>query len=106
MRAGLRWLAECPADARLLKEAVLGVIASLDSPGSPAGEARARFTADLKGTGPDRMNSFRRRVLGTSIEDIRRIARIWLPADGGTSAVVTSADILERAALGWAAEAI
>jgi hypothetical protein len=106
MRAGLRWLAESPADARLLKEAVLGVIAGLDSPGSPAGEARARFTADLKGTGPDRMNSFRRRVLATSIEEIRRIARVWLPADGGSAAAVTSAEILAKSGLGWHAEAI
>ena len=106
MRAGLRWLGECPADARLLKEAVLGVIAGLDSPGSPAGEARARFTSDLKGTGPERMNAFRRRVLATSIEDVRRIARVWLPADGGVQAAVTSAEIAGRAGLGWAIEAI
>ncbi|MBA3709871.1 MAG: insulinase family protein, partial [Planctomycetes bacterium] len=51
MRQSLDWLAACPDDARLLKEAVLGVVADLDTPGSPAGEARARFTGDLKGTG-------------------------------------------------------
>jgi len=106
MRAGLRWLSECPADARLLKEAVLGVIAGLDSPGSPAGEARARFTADLKGTGPERMNTFRRRVLATTIEDVRRIARVWLPGDGGSPAAVTSAEIAQASGLGWATEAV
>ncbi len=106
MRAGLRWLAECPADARLLKEAVLGVIAGLDSPGSPAGEARARFTGDLKGSGPERMNTFRRRVLATSIEDVRRIARVWLPTGGGVPAAVTSAEIAQASGLGWATEAI
>ena len=45
-RESLRWLSDCPNDQRLLKEAILGVIAGLDSPGSPAGEARSRFTGD------------------------------------------------------------
>jgi hypothetical protein len=106
MRGALRWLAECPADARLLKEAILGVVASLDSPGSPAGEARARFTADLKGTGPGRMNTFRRRILSTTIDDVRRIARVWLPAEGGSPAAVTSAESLAKSGLGWASEPI
>lgn len=106
MRAGLRWLADCPSDQRLLKEAILGVIAGLDSPGSPAGEARARFTGDLKGITPRRLNAFRSRVLATTIEDVRRVANRWLPADGGVASAVTSADALAASGLGWAASAI
>jgi Zn-dependent M16 (insulinase) family peptidase len=106
MREGLRWLSDCPSDARLLKEAILGVIAGLDSPGSPAGEARARFTGDLKGSTPKRLNAFRSRVLATTVTDIRRVANAWLPMQGGVPAVVTGVDQFAASGLGWATEAV
>ncbi len=106
MRDSLRWLSDCPNDARLLKEAILGVIAGLDSPGSPAGEARARFTGDLKGSTPKRLNAFRSRVLATTVTDIRRVANAWLPIQGGVPAVVTGVDQFTASGLGWATEAV
>ncbi len=106
MRAALGWLAACPDDPRLLKEAVLGVIAGLDSPGSPAGEARSRFTADLKGTGPQRLDAFRAAILAVTPADVRRVTAAWLPTDGGSQAVVTSPETLAASGLGWDAEAI
>jgi hypothetical protein len=105
-RDSLRWLSDCPNDQRLLKEAILGVIAGLDSPGSPAGEARSRFTGDLKGSSPKRLNAFRARILATSITDVRRVANAWLPADGGVPAVVTGAEQFKASGLGWATEAV
>jgi presequence protease len=106
MREGLRWLSDCPNDARLLKEAVLGVIAGLDSPGSPAGEARSRFTGDLKGSTPKRLNAFRSRVLATTVTDVRRVANAWLPSDGGVPSAVTGVEQFTASGLGWATEAI
>jgi Zn-dependent M16 (insulinase) family peptidase len=105
-RDSLRWLSDCPNDQRLLKEAILGVIAGLDSPGSPAGEARARFTGDLKGSTPKRMNAFRARILGTTVTDVRRVANAWLPSDGGVAAVVTGSEQFAASGLGWATEAV
>jgi presequence protease len=106
MRDALRWLSDCPKDERLLKEAILGVIAGLDSPGSPAGETRARFTGDLKGATPKRLNQFRSRILATTITDIRRVANAWLPPDGGVAAVVTGAETFSASGLEWASEQI
>ncbi len=106
MRGALGWLAACPDDARLFKEAVLGVIAGLDSPGSPAGEARSRFTGDLKGMGPALLNGYRQRILAVTVDDVRRAAARWLPAEGGTLAVVTSADTVATSTLGWTVEQI
>ena len=105
-RESLRWLSDCPNDQRLLKEAILGVIAGLDSPGSPAGEARSRFTGDLKGSSPKRMNAFRARILATTVTDVRRVANAWLPSDGGIPAVVTGAEQFAVSGLGWATEAV
>jgi Zn-dependent M16 (insulinase) family peptidase len=104
MRFALRWLAECPDDARMLKEAVLGVIAGLDSPGSPAGECRSRFIADRKGAGPELLDPWRARALAADAAGIRRVAAAWLPADGGTIAAITGDAALERDHLGWARE--
>jgi Zn-dependent M16 (insulinase) family peptidase len=105
-RESLRWLSDCPNDQRLLKEAILGVVAGLDSPGSPSGEARSRFTSDLKGSSPKRLNAFRARVLATTVTDIRRVANAWLPVEGGVPAVVTGVEQFTASGLGWATEAV
>ncbi|MBA2482002.1 MAG: insulinase family protein [Planctomycetes bacterium] len=104
MRQSLDWLASCPDDARLFKEAILGVVADLDTPGSPAGEARSRFTGDLKGTGPTLINQARQRILSVTAVDVRRAAARWLPPEGGSTAVVTSADNAKASGLEWAIE--
>ncbi len=104
MRQSLDWLAACPDDPRLLKEAVLGVIADLDTPGSPTGEARAHFTGDLKGTGPALLNQVRRRILAVTAMDVRRAATQWLPPEGGSVAVVTSAENAKASGMDWTIE--
>ena len=104
MRAGLDWLAACPDDARLLKEAVLGVISTLDAPGSPAGEARSRFTGALKGTTPEVLDAFRAGVLAVTPARIREVAATWLPPRGGQQATICSTEAAKR--LGWAVEGI
>ncbi len=99
MRDALRWLAACPDDPRLFKEAILGVMASLDAPGSPAGECRSRFSADRKGTGPDRLDAYRRAVLAVDGAQVRAAAGRHLPPDGGTPAVICGTDAAKR--IGW-----
>jgi Zn-dependent M16 (insulinase) family peptidase len=104
MRAGLTWLADCPATDRLLKESVLGVIGTLDAPGSPAGEARSRFTGGLKGTSPEVLDTFRAGVLRVTAADIRAAAARWMPPAGGHQAVVCGTEAAKRT--GWVTEAI
>ncbi len=104
MRAGLTWLADCPATDRLLKESVLGVIGTLDAPGSPAGEARSRFTGGLKGTSPEVLDTFRAGVLRVTAADIRAAAARWMPPTGGQQAVVCGTEAAKRT--GWVTEAI
>ncbi len=106
MREALRWLVGLPDDALILKEAVLGVIADLDTPASPAGEARNRFLGDLKGTGPALINRHRARILSVTSAQVRGAASRWLPADGGSMAVVTGAAQADRSRLPWQRETI
>lgn len=95
------WLADIGDDERLLREAILGVIGGLDRPGSPAGEGRRRFIADLVGYGPTVMNDFRRSVLAVAPADIRRAAEAWLAPERGSRAVVTSEALAAASGLGW-----
>jgi hypothetical protein len=99
MRDSLRWLANCPDDAQAIKESVLGVLASLDAPGSPAGECRSRFAADLKGSGPERLNAHRAAILGVTAAQVRAAAARHLPPDGGVAAVICGPEAAAR--LGW-----
>ena len=104
MRDALRWLRTCPDDPRMFKEAILGVMAGLDAPGSPAGEARARFSGDLKGIGPNRLDAYRANVLAVTPAALRQAAERWLPPEGGSPAVVTSAPQAEASGMGWTVE--
>ena len=104
MRDALRWLQECPDDPRLLKEAILGTLASLDAPGSPAGECRSRFTGDAKGIGPEQLDAFRAGLLTVTAGDIRAAAGRHLPPTGGVQAVICGTAAARR--LGWETVAI
>jgi len=90
----------------LLKEAVLGVIAGMDAPGSPAGEARGRFTADLKGQGPAVIDRFRAGVLAVTPDQVTRVAGHWLDPELGRLAVVSSASALAASSLGLTVETV
>ncbi len=100
MRDSLRWLRTCPDDPRLMKEAILGVLASLDAPGSPAGECRARFSGDLKGVVPARLDAYRAAILRVTGAEVRAAAERHLHPDGGVQAVICGTEAAIR--LGWA----
>jgi len=106
MRDGLTWLADVKDDERLLREAILGVIAGLDRPSSPSGEGRRRFVADLVHFGPDVINRHRARVLAVRTEDMRRAAKAWLDPSKPLLAAVTSRDALAASGLGWESRSI
>lgn len=106
MREGLLTLRTIKDDERLLREAILGVIAGLDRPGSPAGEGRRRFVGDLVHYGPETLNAFRAAILRVRMADIRRAADRWLDPARASLSAVTSAELLEASGLGWEREAI
>ncbi|MCC6295795.1 MAG: hypothetical protein IT469_03705, partial [Pseudomonadales bacterium] len=77
---------------RRVEEAILGVIASLDKPGSPAGEAKQTFHAELYGRDRTCRERFRNRVLAVTLADLQRVADTWLRAERASTAVITAAD--------------
>jgi Zn-dependent M16 (insulinase) family peptidase len=88
--AALDWLRKEKHDPEQLEQAILGVIGSLDKPGSPAGEAKQQFQNELFGRTPEQRRRFRQRILAVTLDDLIRVADIYLRAERASVAVVTN----------------
>ena len=87
----LVWLQGTDHQWQAVEEAILGVIGSIDKPGSPAGEAKSTYQAELFGRTREKRELFRNRVLQVTAEDLKRVARTYLIPEKASIAVVTHA---------------
>ncbi|MEJ2743118.1 MAG: insulinase family protein [Gammaproteobacteria bacterium] len=95
--ASIKWLLQNPHDEETLEQAILGVIADIDKPASPAGEAKYAFHNWLQGRTPETFNAHRQRVLQVTISDLKRVAETYLlPSNSANIAVVTHSGQLDR----------
>ena len=99
--AALDWLAKSQADPQKLQEAILGVISSMDRPRSPAGEAKSTYHNSLFGRTPEVRQAFRQRILGVTLDDLKRVAATWLKPENASMAVVTSQKAAAELDAGW-----
>jgi hypothetical protein len=88
----LQWLHNETHQWQQVEEAILGVISSIDKPGSPAGEAKETFQAELYGRSREVRETFRNRVRETTLDDLRRVAATYLVAENASTAVITNPD--------------
>ncbi|NVK41229.1 MAG: insulinase family protein [Oceanospirillaceae bacterium] len=88
--ASIRWLLDSEQDPQKLEEAILGVVSSIDRPGSPAGEAKQAYHSTLFGRTPEQRRAFRQRILEVGLDDLRRVAERYLTGDNASIAVVTN----------------
>jgi Zn-dependent M16 (insulinase) family peptidase len=91
----LTWLQENPHKESQLEEAILSIIARIDRPGSPAGEAIGAFMNQLHGRTPEQRREFRQRVLQVTIEDLQRVAIKYLQTEHANIAVLTDSKTLD-----------
>lgn len=93
----VRWLIDEGASEAQLEEAILGVISSIDKPGSPAGEAKATHMNSLFGRTAQQRREFRSSLLRVSLADIGRVASQYL-ADSSLAheAIVSHAGAAEQ----------
>ena len=87
----INWMLDNEHEERQLEEAILGVIGSMDKPGSPAGEAKSAFHDELHGRSREKLQLFRQRVLEVSIDDLKRVTESYLKNGEASIAVITSA---------------
>ena len=65
-------------NAEKLEEGILGVISSIDKPGSPAGEARADFNQNIRGIDQSKRRRFRGRVIDCTVERLVEVSQKYL----------------------------
>ena len=90
-KTSITWLLGDEQQESQLEEAVLGVIASMDKPSSPAGEAKTAFYNRLFGRTLEQRTEFRKRVLATTLEDLKHVATRYFVDQEPSLAVITSA---------------
>ncbi|MBD2858484.1 insulinase family protein [Spongiibacter sp. KMU-158] len=88
--ASIDWMLKTPVDEEALEQAILGVVSSIDKPGSPAGEAKQDFHNRLFGRNPEQRKQFRQRVLETTAEDLLRVTRNYLEGVTPSIAIVSN----------------
>ena len=79
-----------------LEQAILGVVSSIDKPGSPAGEAKQSFHNDLFGRDYAQRKMFKQRILAVTLDDLRRVTKTYLKPENASIAIVTSQEMFEQ----------
>ena len=82
------WLLDMKNGEHLVEQSVLGLIGSLDRPGSPAGEARQCYHMDRSGRSYTIRQTFRERLLACRWADVQRVAAQYLSNGQGHRAVI------------------
>ena len=86
--ASIDWLLNAEQQPHQIEEAILGLIASMDKPGSPAGEAITACYALLHGRRPALRRQLRERLLKVTLDDLQRVAKQYLVNQRPDRAVV------------------
>ena len=94
------WMLSSNHPDYLLEEAILGVIAAMDKPSSPAGEAKQAFYNKLFGRSLEFRNRYRQQVLNVTLNDLKRVTECYLTKENASIGVITNKDALESADIG------
>ncbi len=85
----IAWLLEKDHEWRVVEEAILGVISSIDKPSSPAGTAKLHFHNNLFGRTPEYHSAFRDAVLSVTQADLKRVAEKYLRPEQASIGVIS-----------------
>ncbi|EAQ63230.1 Peptidase M16-like [Marinomonas sp. MED121] len=88
--ASIQWLINEEHSELALEEAILGVIGSMDKPGSPAGEAQGDYFLALHKRTKEQREAFRADILKVSIAQLKEVAQTYLVKENESAAVISS----------------
>lgn len=91
-----QWIADNELTQSMIEEATLGVIAEIDKPSSPSGQAIEDFENSLFGYTPEAIECYRKRVLSVTQEDLKHVAKTYLTKNNAATAVITNAESAEK----------
>lgn len=86
----IEWLQNSTHEPRELEESILSVVSGIDKPGSPAGEARSTFQAELFERTAEKRRAFRAAILGVTMEDLQRVGNTYFDKNSASTGVVSS----------------
>ncbi|MDO4250712.1 MAG: insulinase family protein [Moraxella sp.] len=96
------WLLTSEHEPRQLEEAILGIIAGMDKPGSPAGDAIKSCFSVLHGRDKAWQTAMRAKILAVTIEDLKAVTKRYLKDKPYTRATLAPIDKTEEVrALGF-----
>lgn len=87
----IEWMLNTPVIAQGLEEAILGVVSSIDKPGSPAGEAKQDHHSNVFGRSLAQRRLFRQRVLAVTEADLQQVCERYLSTGDASVAVLSNA---------------
>ena len=94
--ASIQWILNEKQASHQLEEAVLGVIATMDKPSSPAGEAKQAFYNRLFNRSLEHRMAFRQRVLDTTLDQLREVSERYFGVESASIGVITSQESADR----------
>lgn len=98
----LEWIKNTEINEDMLEQAILGVISSIDKPGSPAGEAKQAFHNNFQGRTDAWRNEFRLKILNVSIDDLTRVANTYfIEKNASYGLLIQKENMQEAVALGF-----
>ena len=95
-RSAINWMLETPVSEDALEQSILGVVGSIDRPGSPAGEAKQDYHNRIFGRNLEDRRRFRQRVLAVSGDDLKRVTKQYLEGVEPSIAVLSNASRAEQ----------
>lgn len=93
--AAIDWVVSKEHKAQQLEEAILGVIASLDKPASPAGEAKQAYYNHKFDRSLEHRTEFRKQVLATTMQDLKRVAEQYLLPEQASIGIISNKESSE-----------
>ena len=94
--ASIQWVLNERQATHQLEEAVLGVIATMDKPSSPAGEAKQAFYNRLFDSSLEHRMTFRQRVLDTTLDQLKEVSERYFGVESASIGVITSQKSADR----------
>ncbi len=93
--SSLEWLRSGELNDDQIEQSILGVIGSLDKPGSPAGEAKGAYQNRLFNRTDDYRKQYRERILNVTKSQLQALPEKYFDASLRSQAVVTDASKAE-----------
>ncbi|THB64913.1 MAG: peptidase M16 [Gammaproteobacteria bacterium] len=92
----IEWLLATDHGYASLEEAILGVIAAIDKPSSPAGECRKEFYSNFFGRDQKSREAYRQSILTVTTDDLKRITTEHLNSNNYGDAVITNKEMAKQ----------